>query len=849
MILVMAKPLNEFLQEYFKLTRMLDMRDNHTEQWAHFEDLVTSNDMTKDMKKWADKLLQKDPAGNFIRVPAPNGEYQIKALPATTGTHDELDDADWETLFRICQNTFFQMNQERDSFVGNDKVIDFINEWQHVFTGTQQASMVATRATETQCNDLRRLLIDKKAFLQPLLETDPEWSGILDSHTKYQDLIDGLDRKKYNKDDKFREKIQHLAGKINNACDPSTPGHINFISNVGKPNLRLIYDIYATGWIEPDIDPAKLTIFKEQYQVMFNTLYKEDKVLEAFKTHEGNDHRISAAVEGAKTGIDYNDVNSKNYVSPKRDDMLTPMQQLQKWAKDTYEDCLEKYTTLRGDRVYFSEQAKKIAKALDKADIKPTDGVLGLCDGDKISKAAGALKSSPTASAHFGWMKDTLKEISSDPNMKNTIAGALKNGTQMRNLVAEVMIKAVETNKIDEAKTTLEVLSVMKYGAVTSNIMDAFKKQEFSIFSDGNLSWNKAKGVQFVTNALDKSIRFAFMSIGYGVTFIGNEIRLSGSKFNNRFQHGAKDKTGRKLQQLSEAHDANSATERLAFETNKNAADAQDNANKANKEAERANAIGVLNVTATTPDAIRQEVDNKARDIEYVMKPKLARIANRLEPLQEQLDIYKTIQQLLEDKETFANDLNDLNTQLVAATTPAEERSINAQIDLLADRIDKNKQEINRYQQIVDVYGYSRTYTVLANLNTLSATDMQNNVVDNFENSARYKNAVNAYNRQTNKIYRHEQAIQQFRRAEAEIKNLDDAIQKRQKTMDNWDRDHMNHYQELVAYWDMLETGRDSHTGVMYSWAPGSLKKKQNAFSANANTYISDFMNNYGRAA
>ncbi|MBO7656538.1 MAG: hypothetical protein J6W79_02550 [Alphaproteobacteria bacterium] len=848
----MAKPLNEFLIEYFKLTRMFDMRDNHTEQWAYFEDLVTSGDMTKDMKKWADKLLQKDPAGNFIRVPAPNGEYQIISLPNPAGgTYDELNDQDWETLFRICQNTFFQMNQERDSFAENDKVIDFINEWQHVFTGTQQASLVATPATESQCTALATLLSGYGATLQPLLETDPNWSGILDSHTKYQDLIDGLNRKKYNKDDKFREKIQQLAGKINNACDPSTPGHANFINNIGgaKPNLRLIYDIYATGWIEPNIDPTKLTVFKEQYQFMFNTLYKEDKVLEAFKTSEGNDHRISAAVEGAKKSIDYHDVNSKNYVSPKRDDALTPMQQLQKWVKDTYEDCLEKYTTLRGDRVYFSENAKKIAKALDKAGIKPTDGVLGLCDGDKISKAVGTLKSSPTASAHFSWMKDTLKELSSDSDMKNTIAGALKNGTQMRNLVAEVMIKAVETNKIDEAKTTLEVLSVMKYGAVTSKVMDAFKQQEFSIFSDGKLSWNKAKGVQMVTNALDKSIKFAFMGIGYGVTIIGNEIHLLGSKFNNKFQHGKKDKTGKKLKQLSEAHDVYYAAQKLTFQSNKTAADAQDNANKATKQAERTTAIGTLGITATDPDAIKQEVENKARDIESVMKPDLANLANTLQPLQEQLDIYNTIHQLLIDKETFANDLRNLNTQLAGATTPAETRSINAQIDLLADRIDKNNQEINKYQQIVNIYGYSVAYPALANLDVLSAANMQTNVIDHFESSPTYLNALNAYNNKANEIYEHEQAIQQFRRAEIEIKNLDIAINKRQKIMDNWDKDHKNHYQELVAYWDMLETGRDSHTGVMYSWTPGSLKKKQKEFSANASTYISNFINNYGHVS
>ena len=36
----------------------------------------------------------------------------------------------------------------------------------------------------------------------------------------------------------------------------------------------------------------------------------------------------------------------------------------------------------------------------------------------------------------------------------------------------------------------------------------------------------------------------------------------------------------------------------------------------------------------------------------------------------------------------------------------------------------------------------------------------------------------------------------------------------------------------------MLESGRDSRTGSMYSWAPGSKKKKQQAFDANKQSII-----------
>ena len=55
--------------------------------------------------------------------------------------------------------------------------------------------------------------------------------------------------------------------------------------------------------------------------------------------------------------------------------------------------------------------------------------------------------------------------------MSRIFAGALNNSTHMKALIRELIIKAVRENKIDEAKTAMEVLSVIKYGYTTSKIM------------------------------------------------------------------------------------------------------------------------------------------------------------------------------------------------------------------------------------------------------------------------------------------------------------------------------------------------------------------------------------------
>ena len=93
------------------------------------------------------------------------------------------------------------------------------------------------------------------------------------------------------------------------------------------------------------------------------------------------------------------------------------------------------------------------------------------------------------------------------------------------------------------------------------------------------------------------------------------------------------------------------------------------------------------------------------------------------------------------------------------------------------------------------------------------------------------QNAQNIYNAAQSNVDDLNTKIEDFENATARIKELDERIKKRDDTVNNWDKDHQDKYQELMAYWDLLETGRDSHTGPMYSWALGNAKKKQDKFN------------------
>ena len=91
--------------------------------------------------------------------------------------------------------------------------------------------------------------------------------------------------------------------------------------------------------------------------------------------------------------------------------------------------------------------------------------------------------------------------------------------------------------------------------------------------------------------------------------------------------------------------------------------------------------------------------------------------------------------------------------------------------------------------------------------------------------------------------------ITQYESAQNTITELNNQINNRNAEMQNWDATHQDKYKELMAYWDMLETGRDSHLGVMYKWTPYKKKTHQANFDAQKNAIITNFNNSYSIAA
>lgn len=805
---------NDFLLQYFMQWRFNNMPP---EVRAQFDVYVHNNDFNGHMGKWRTHLM--DAQGNNKPEPDPNGqEYH-------------LTDAEWEKMFKEFQNAFRQMNENRASFANsvdydqtNKNALDFLDEYYGAGRLFTQAS--ATPQAETKIQDLLSLLTTKRNILEAQFH---EWD-IIGSDFSYDDLIKGIQDKKYNKDPAFQSRLKNAALYLTTYTTEQYYINQNpaLVQAIGPQDFNDI----RNGFDDTHIDPSRLAEFKLEYDVLLRRLANDGKLRDVFPSNA-----IQNAFKGAKERVAYDDKNSKDYIPPKRDDELNFMQTVSEWVSDTYEDTMAKYLRFTGDRLYFSPEAKQIVSALHSEKLKPTDGL------GAVLKKAGDIKKrlqykSPRATGYFDWFAKTMTEL--EQTMPKAFEGALSNGRKMRAIVSEMIMIAVRDGKVKEAKAAMEVLSVIKYGYTTSKIMDALKKEDLTLFSDGKLSWNKTKGMQFITKAMDRSIKTAFMGIGYGVTMVGNALWLSGSKFNG--QRGNRIGTA---QQAWETQNANELAQRTASNNTLNQSDrariAQEQQNRNNvNTGQTGNAV----ITDANYDQHRQNLTN-ARTAEQTARTNLDALRTANQTAIDTVNAYNQAnaryQQFHQEHIQTLRNLQAINRQINQISnnqnmTPEERQAHINQLVQQKIELDNSYQSIGQKAQ--QEQNTINQISSDPNWGTYQAT------YQNIEQQERaYQNQVNVNNNLDNRLA-------QWHSATNTINELNNRITARDNEIRNWDQNHQDEYRQLMAYWDMLETGRDTHTGEMYNWfGRFSKKKAQEDFDAQKQNHINNYLNNYSYAA
>ncbi|MBR1953497.1 MAG: hypothetical protein IKA25_00270 [Alphaproteobacteria bacterium] len=800
----------DFLLQYFMQLRFNEMPP---EVRAQYDAYAKSDDFRGHMKEWKARLAGHD-------LPDPNGpDYH-------------LDEDEWKELFREFQSAFRKMDTNRKNFVNavdfginNKDAIEFLDEY--FGAGKLFDKATASPAAEAQIQVLANVLNSYKNILEIQFS---EW-GLTGGDFSYNDLTKGIKDKKYNTDSDFQTKVKNVAYYLTAYTTNPYYKNDDLIRALGG-NAFDFKDIQE-GFDDKAVDPAKLNAFKTEYDILLRTLAHKDKIRDVFPSD-----KIKTAFNTAKENVAYDDKNSKDYVPPKRDDELTPLQQLSRWADDTYADVFEKYIKFKGDRLYFSPQAKQIVAAIHKAKVKPTDGIKGVMDkaGD-IEK--GLLYKSPKATEHFKWFTKTMGELSN--TMPKAFEGALRNGRQMHAIIEEMIMIAVRDGKVDEAKSAMEVLSVIKYGYTTSKIMDALGKEKLSIFSDGKLSWNKNEGMKFVTTALDKSIKTAFMGIGYGITVVGNAINLSGSKFNGRRgrmmdkqQEWATQNAADKAAAQTRRNTLNTQDQALIQQENQNKSDVNQNLQPGQRTITDANFQQQktdLETARTAEDAEKTRLEQRAQDPAYMASAQRVNDYNNL--LQEQTSYQQNQPVLTQQIADLDNQIQAIQTDPNMSQTEKDMRSQG----LIQNKIEKQNQLAQINQRLADIPNELNAITTNPNW-----TNDQHIVQQHQAETQAYNNTVDQNNAQEDRIKKWENATKS-------IEEINERISKRDEVMDKWDDNHKDKYLELMAYWDMLETGRNTHMGKMYNWKPIKAGNAQKKFDGQKQTIISDYLSGYSYAA
>lgn len=789
--------MEKFLKKYFK---QLHFNSMPAEVWARFEDWRKNGTLTDDMKNWVRDYMTQNTNGDYVKngLPDPND-------------NNVLPESEARKLFVAFQNAFSGMAADLNSFKDKDpQSADFVNSY------FGNGKLFQTSPAKQECKNgivkILQLLQQHPNLQNYIVENTKKSDGkpVFESTDKLQALLQDCQKGKYDTDNSVQKKIQQVARTLSDvvgwysSIDQNSPEYQAIYAIKGDLDNVLAKDAFAT---DPQSIPGdKLRNFREIYAKqdktgLLQTLYFNRTIRDRFSKYDNEE--ITKPINKAEEDINWQDKSKENYVDPKISDVLDPIQQIQKWVSDTYSDTIKKYEELRGGTVFRRQEAKDIFSAIDKVKVKPTDGLDGLLK--KKSDIEGKLNN-PVSRQHFKWFTETMEPIAA--KMPKAVAGAWKNANQMKAVIGQIILTATDPNNsdphaIEKAETAMEIMTAMKYGMMTSKVMDAMKQTEFSIFSDGQLSWNKNEGIQFVTKAFDKSVKAAFLGVGYGITIIRNKVMMSGMKFKN--------KDNQNKSNLAKRFNDENTTKQQALR-DQNTADTR-TIYARQQDLQNLNQQGINRGTLNRHQYNLQQINNRMQNNDAIRQQNRAGF-----------DTYNTNKQTVDTDATkrqelasLAQQLNDptngLNAQVAQKQNQLRDPATyagmpDAAANALAMQIQQELNELIKQQQKTN-----NSYTDLnKQLNDPQYQKNLRTASRNMQNSQAAYNAYTtadvAYNQDKQQYDSLNNKIEAFNEATQEINELNRAITARNNALNNWPQQNTNKVLYLENYWNFLQTGK-----------------------------------------
>ncbi len=826
----MAMKMNDFIKKYYM---QLHFNSMPTEVRAQFDDWVRSDSLTDEMRLWTRDYLQHDANGNLLRD---NVGYINNPLPDPQNAND-ITDAELQKIFIAFQNAFISMASVKSDLSSEQR--EFV---EYYFGPSALFNINAATDTEKDYIESIRDVIGQndslKIWLQENVKKDNGTDAVFDDVSAINTFLTDLgdSQKKYNTDYKTQQKVRQVARALRSAIQSwnnvfeNEPGVEQALHGIAPALEALSRSDAFSG--DGNIAPEKFRQFRDGSMIaIMNRIYNDQNIYSVFKEHDNG--KFSKHIDKARKVINWQDDKGPNYVPPKTSDELTLGQRIEKWVSDTYSDTLKKYEQLRGGTMAFRPESKDIFKAIDANNIKPTDGLTGLLDKDADVKKKIR---NPVSKQHWEWFVETMGPIKD--SMPKAVAGAWKNARQMKAVVQEIMIKGADPNNPDphameKAKTAMEIMTAMKYGMMTSKVMDAIRNEPMTIFSDSKLSFNNDnKAMAFVTDAFDKSIKAAFLGVGYGITFVRNKIMLSNRKIKDR------DNTRGRLGQYYQAERNRLAAEQATFNADRNFKDNQDRAQRRQLRADIRGlgqpghrytpaTIAQREAERTAQQTIRD--NNRALHEQFVSNQSVVTdYTNRGQAqvgLQNQLNTKNN--EIAAKRAELRRAANPVDPTTGQPLPPGAAHAIQARLQQELDELITQRDEIQ--SQLNDSNAWLRDP---ANISAYQNAHAFINTPANINANQQYENAANAYDTLNNDIT-------QYHDAQRQIAELNDSMQRRADVARDWPQTHQNKLKELEDFWNFLQAGNAT------TWA-FSQKRAQARFDAQKNQLLSDFVQSHG---
>lgn len=817
----MAETVEKFLKKYFKQLHFNSMPVNVR---SHFFEWVKNDTLTADMRLWVRDYLEHQPAPNEDKLLVVNGKYVPKRLP-DPNDNNALPEEEARELFIQFQNAFAKMDSAKNSFKDKDpQSLAFLQQYfgpGKLFKTSKARDSGDHPTCKEGINAIINLLKTNEDLRDYITENtkDDEGKALFKTSEKLKtDLFDKCDAGEYDTNASVQGKLQKVAKTLASivgfysSMDSDSPEY-QAVKRIEKEIKAVLasdaFTIDAANIPSTDLGNFRNIFLKSTYTDpdhpgLLQTLYFNKNVRDRFAKYD--DGVITSPIEKAESEVNWQDKSKDNYVAPKIKDTLTPLQQIQKWTSDTYNDSLKKYEELRGGTVFKRKEAKDIFNAIDSAKIsdtkkgiKPSDGLDGLLKNkDAIEKKID----NPEAKQHFKWFVETMEPL--EKPMEKAIAGAWNNAEQMKAVITEIILKATDPRNTDpeaihKAETAMEIMTAMKYGMLTSKVMDALKQTEFSMFSDGKLSWNKNEGIQFVTRAFDKSVKAAFLGVGYSITFARNAIMMRNMKFTNSVNTN-------KNSPLAARYKEEQDNMKQALR-NQNAADTS-TLNDAENER---NTLGSAVIRHQARTANFQQIMNRQQGIKQ---------ANEA-----QYNSYNASKQILDKKKELEDSVTDLTPRVAAAQAEfANPATYTDMPDLV--RQEKEKELYLKWKELEQQLDAAQNQLMT---NGAQYHDAEIDVLNNQAAHDAYENADKTYNKAQQHMELLNSKVTRFNEANQTIRELNTAINERNNALANWPEHNTSRMLELENYWNWLQTGDVKTWGL-------SQKKAQDAFDAKDNT-------------